>query len=63
MNRYQWIIDRARGGEPVAINTDRPDMARIIDFLFHVEGDGLTIQVDNEHNLLWVVQSEALHHA
>lgn len=55
---YQWIIDRARSGEPVPIDTTRPDIGRIVDFLLAVDGHGLAIQSDNTVNLLWVVRTE-----
>lgn len=56
--RYQWIADRARAGEPVAISTDRPDIGRIIDFLAQIDGRGLSLQDDSSAGLLWVVRRE-----
>ena len=56
---YQWIVDRARSGEPVAIETDRWDMSRIIDFLLSIDGRGLAMQSDYEFGLLWIVRKEA----
>lgn len=58
-SRYQWIIDRARSGEPVPIDIDRPDRDRIIDFLFYeCDGRGLLIQDDLKYGLMWIVRSE-----
>lgn len=56
--KYGWIVDRARSGEPVAIDTRRHDMNAIIDFLSKVDGRGFHLQYDGSHNLLWVVQGE-----
>lgn len=58
MSPYQWIIDRARAGEPVPIDTTRRDMNKVVDFLLSVDGRGLAMQDDGKHNLLWVVRGE-----
>jgi hypothetical protein len=55
---YQWIIDRARAGEPVPLDTTRRDMNKVVDFLLSVDGRGITLQDDSPHNLLWVVRGE-----
>ncbi len=58
MSRYQWIIDRARSGEPVAIDTTRPDMGAVVDFLTSVDGRGLVIQCDSRASLMWVARKD-----
>ena len=55
--KYNWIIERARNGEPVPIDTDRPDIQHVLDFLREVDGKGLSIQMDNSHNLMWIVRT------
>lgn len=54
---YQWIVDRVKAGEPVAIDSDRPDMNRVIDFLAAVDGRGLAMQIDTKGGLVWVVRA------
>lgn len=56
---YQWIIDRARTGEPVPIDTTRKDMGRVLDFLLSVDGHGVAMQLDYDFNLLWIVKAES----
>ena len=56
--RYQWIVDRARGGEPVPIDTSRRDIGRVWDFLMAIDGRGLSMQLDNAAGLIWVVKTE-----
>lgn len=55
---YRLMVDRARSGEPVAIETSRPDFHAVIDFLTKVDGHGLLIQCDTAAGLLWLSQSK-----
>lgn len=57
-SQFQWIIDRARSGEPVPIDRDRRDIGRVIDFLSSVDGTGLSIQLDTIGGIMWVVRSD-----
>lgn len=53
-DRYAWIPERARAGEPVALDVSRRDMPAIIDYLTSIDGRGLLLQSDYEHGILWV---------
>ena len=55
---YNWIVDRARLGEPVPIETNRLDFPRIVGFLTSTNGNGLIIQDDSKYGLIWVIQQE-----
>lgn len=55
---YRWIIDRARSGEPVPIDTTRRDMSDVVDYLLSVDGRGLAIQCDTAANLMWITRTE-----
>lgn len=56
--KYRWIVERARSGEPVPITTTRPDMDQVIDYLAEVDGRGLALQADSTNSLLWVVKND-----